>query len=80
MPQLIAHAVAVELAVLILVWFFNNSNTLCMQVAKYLASLHIYKGSPEPSFLDTAISASTKIKCAGSSDLFFVLQVLIYLA
>ena len=74
-PQLIAYADAVELAVLILVWFFINSHTLCMQAAKVLASLHIYAGSLEPSFLDTAMSASTKIKYAVSFDLFFVLQV-----
>ena len=51
-----------------------------MQAGKDLASLHIYIGSPEPSFPYTAMNASTKIKCAGSFDLYFVLQVLIYLA
>ena len=60
MPPLIAHADAVEQAVLILVWFLIYSHTLCMQAAKDLASLHIYIGSPEPSFLDTAMSTSTK--------------------
>ena len=33
----------------------------------------------EPSFPDTAMSTSTKIKYAGSFDLLFVLEVLIYL-
>ena len=51
-----------------------------MQAAKDLARLHIYTGSPEPSFLDTAMSPSTKIKCAGSFNLFFAGQALIYLA
>ena len=80
MPPLIAHADTVELAISILVWFFIFTHTLCMQAAKDLARLHIYTGSPEPSFLVTAMSACTKIKCAGSFDLFFVGQVLIYLA
>ena len=60
MPPSIAHGDAVEQAVLILVWFLIYSHTLCMQTAKDLASLHIYTGSPEPSFFDTAMSASTK--------------------
>ena len=46
-----------------------------MQAAKDLASLHIYVGSIEPSFLDIAMNTSTKIKYAASFDLFFVLQV-----
>ena len=79
-PPLIAHVDAVELAVPILVLFYTYCHTLCMQAAKEPPSLHIYTGSPEPSFLDIAINASTKIKCASSFDLFFVLQVLNYLA
>ena len=51
-----------------------------MQAPKDLLTLQIYTGSPKLSFLDTAMRASTKIKCAGSFDLFFVLQVLINLA
>ena len=31
------------------------------------------------SFLDTVMSSITKIKCAGSFDLFFARQILIYL-
>ena len=53
---LIAHCDAVELIVLILVWFFIYTHALCMQPAKDLASLHIYTGSPEPSFLDTVMN------------------------
>ena len=59
---------------------FINSLTLCILAAKDLASLHIYTALHEPSFHDTAMSASSKIKCAGSFDLFFVLQVFIYSA
>ena len=73
-PALIVHADAVESAVLILVYIY----TKCMQAAKALVSLHIYTGYHEPSFLETVIS--TKIKCAGSFDLFFALLVIIYLA
>ena len=41
-------------------------------------SLNIYIGLSEPSFVEPA--NSTKIKCAGSFDLFFALLVMIYLA
>ena len=74
MPTLIAHADAKELAVLIQVWLFIYTHTLCVQAANDLTSLHIYTGPADPSFLDTAVSASTTIKCAGSFNLFFVLQ------
>ena len=60
MPALIAHGDAVEQAILILVWFLIYSHTLCMQAEKDLASLHIYTGSPELSFFETAMSANTK--------------------
>ena len=49
MPLLIAHADAMELAaVLILIWVFIYTHTLCMKAAKDLARLHIYTGSPGP--------------------------------
>ena len=80
LPQLAALTDALELYILIMVRSFINSYTLCMQAAKDLASLLIYTRSPEPSFLDTAMSASTKVKCAGSYDLFFDLEVFIYIA
>ena len=74
MPPLTAHADAVEKAVLILVRFFIYTHTLCTCAAKDLDSLHIYTGSPEPSSLDTVMSASTEVKCAWqrSFDLLFV--------
>ena len=50
-----------------------------MQAVKELESLHVYTGLLEPSFLDTAMSTSIKIKCAGSFDLFFVFLVIVYL-
>ena len=49
-----------------------------MQAATAVVSLHIYTGSPEPSFLGTGIS--TKNKSAGSFDIFFVILVIIHLA
>ena len=72
MSPLIAHADAVKLAILILVLVFIYIHTLCMQSAVALASLHIYTGSPETTFLDTAMGTSTQIKCASSFDLFCV--------
>ena len=64
-PALIVHADAVEPVVLILDYIYT-------QAAKALVCLHIYTGLHEPSFLETVLS--TKIKCAGSFDLFFALQ------
>ena len=75
---LTTHADAVELAILILVYFYTKSHTLCMQAAKDLSPLHMYTSMHVPSCLDTGMSASTKIKCSGSSYMFSVLQVLIY--
>ena len=47
---------------------------LCMQAAKDLSRLHIYTSMPVPLCLDTGMSASTKVKCAGSFYMFSVLQ------
>ena len=66
MPPLIAHADAVKLVVYFFVSIFIYIHSWCMQAIKSLASLHIYTGSPGPSFLDSKVSTSTKIKCAGS--------------
>ena len=41
-------------------------------------SLNIYIGLSEPSFIEHVISS--KIKCAGSFNLYFSLLIMIYLA
>ena len=51
-----------------------------MQAANDLSRLHIYTSLHVHSCLDTGMSASTEIKCAGSVYMFSVLQVLIYVA
>ena len=49
---------------------FISSHTLCMSVAKALASL--CRALPKPSLQDNAIFISTKILCIGSSHFFYI--------
>ena len=75
MLPFIAHADTIAVTVLILVQFLVFIHTLCMQAAKALVSLQITAGLHENhSFIDTV--TSTKVKCADSFDLFFVLLVI----